>query len=288
MADPDIRTLSLGAGVQSTCLFLMSCEGEFEHTVDAAIFADTQNEPKWVYDTLGFLEKNFGHQIPIIRETVGNLSNDWFNGQESTVREERAMGAAMPFHLKQPDGSKGMAHRTCTQRYKITAITRATRRLLGLSRGEQVVGRYTAETWIGISLDEVQRVKPSQEEWITNRYPLVFDRATRRGGCIDWMEKRGYPLPRRSACVQCPFRSNDEWRDLRTLPEAWDQAVAFDKRLRSEKRYVSSRGDEEKAQLRGIPYLHASLVPLDEADINDTHSDQPDMFGNDCFGNCGT
>jgi hypothetical protein len=87
--------------------------------------------------------------------------------------------------------------------------------------------------------------------------------------------------------VFCPFRSNAEWRDLRTSPAAWAQAVEFDKRLRSEKRYVSSRGDEERAQLRGTPYLHASLVPLDEAVIDDDDPDQPDMFGNECEGMCG-
>jgi hypothetical protein len=265
----------------------MACAGEFGVIPDAAIFADTQCEPPWVYETLDQLEDECGHIIPIVRETVGNLGDDWFNGQESTVHDERAMGAALPLHLAMPDGSKGMAKRTCTPRYKIQAIIKATRRLLGLAPGARAVGRFSVESWIGISLDEVHRVKPSQEEWITNRHPLVFDRPMRRDDCKRWMAAHGHPLPKRSACVFCPYRSNAEWRDLRTSPTAWAQAVEFDKRLRSEKRYVSSRGDPEKAQLRGTPYLHASLVPLDEAVIDDDDPNQPDMFGNECEGLCG-
>jgi len=284
-SDFDLRVISLGAGVQSSAMYLMGCAGEFDVTPDAAIFADTQCEPPWVYEYLDYLE-SVG-TIPIIRETVGSLGDDWFNGQESTVNDERAMGAAIPLHLAMPDGSKGMAHRTCTQRYKITPIYRAIRRLLGLEPGQRVKGLYAVESWVGISLDEVQRVKPATEPWLTNRHPLVFDRPMRRNECLRWLRNNGHPLPRRSACVFCPYRSNAEWRDLRTSPEAWAQAVEFDKRLRSEKRYVSSRGDVDKAQLRGTPYLHVSLRPLDEADIGGDNSDQPDMFNNECEGMCG-
>lgn len=48
------RVLSLGAGVQSTTLFLMSLRGELP-PLDAAIFADTQWEPKAVYKHLNWL-----------------------------------------------------------------------------------------------------------------------------------------------------------------------------------------------------------------------------------------
>ena len=41
--------LNLGAGVQSTCLFLMFVTGEFDERLDYAVFADTQEEPESVY-----------------------------------------------------------------------------------------------------------------------------------------------------------------------------------------------------------------------------------------------
>lgn len=45
------RFISLGAGVQSTTMLLMSLNGDLERA-DCAIFADTQDEPKAVYDHL--------------------------------------------------------------------------------------------------------------------------------------------------------------------------------------------------------------------------------------------
>jgi len=50
-----IRVLNLGAGVQSTMLFLMLVDGELE-PVDIAFFADTGDEPKAVYEHLEFLK----------------------------------------------------------------------------------------------------------------------------------------------------------------------------------------------------------------------------------------
>ena len=48
---PTLRLLSLGAGVQSTTLLLMSLCGELPK-LDAAIFADTGWEPARVYEHL--------------------------------------------------------------------------------------------------------------------------------------------------------------------------------------------------------------------------------------------
>ncbi|NBW19669.1 MAG: hypothetical protein EBR82_68020 [Caulobacteraceae bacterium] len=47
--------LNLGAGVQSTALYLMSLDGEVQK-FDAAIFADTQEEPEDVYRHLEWME----------------------------------------------------------------------------------------------------------------------------------------------------------------------------------------------------------------------------------------
>ena len=54
---PDLRILSLGAGVQSSTLLMKIYNGEIA-PVDAAIFADTGNEPKEVYDWFKFRGKS--------------------------------------------------------------------------------------------------------------------------------------------------------------------------------------------------------------------------------------
>src|SRR5215472_2505905 len=57
-----IRIGNLGAGVQSTTLYLLEKEGKIE-PCEAWIFADTQEEPKAVYDHLAWLEAQGGTRI---------------------------------------------------------------------------------------------------------------------------------------------------------------------------------------------------------------------------------
>ena len=68
--DP-MHILSLGAGVQSSTLALMAAKGEVGPMPMAAIFSDTQAEPKEVYDWLDWLEKQLPY--PVYRVTAGNL-----------------------------------------------------------------------------------------------------------------------------------------------------------------------------------------------------------------------
>ena len=46
------HVLNLGAGVQSTALYLMFAKGDFPEKLDYAVFADTQEEPESVYKHL--------------------------------------------------------------------------------------------------------------------------------------------------------------------------------------------------------------------------------------------
>lgn len=54
-----MRILSLGAGVQSTTLLLMSRHGDIA-PLDGAVFADTGWEPQEVYRHLAWLEQESG------------------------------------------------------------------------------------------------------------------------------------------------------------------------------------------------------------------------------------
>lgn len=74
---PDLCELSLGAGVQSTTLFLLSAEGVLPR-LDGAIFADTGWEPAAVYEHLDRLEREVARPagIPIHRVSAGNIRDD--------------------------------------------------------------------------------------------------------------------------------------------------------------------------------------------------------------------
>lgn len=142
--DPALRVISLGAGVQSSTVYLLACEGELGH-VDGAIFADTGWEPKAVYEHLDRLEAHGGDRIPIYRVSAGNIRD--------TTRQKDFYDA--PYFLLHPDGSEGMARRQCTHQLKIRPIRRKLTELLveaGLKKQPGCV-----ESMMGISLDEVQR-----------------------------------------------------------------------------------------------------------------------------------
>lgn len=134
--------------------------------------------------------------------------------------------------------------------------------------------------WIGISLDEISRMKESRDAWVKCRWPLIEQR-TSRGDCLTWMNRHGYPEPPGSACKYCPFHDDDEWRRMKANePEEFNQAGIFEKRLQEIK--ASSQN------FRTTPYLHRSLVPLGQVDLS-TEEDQGqlNMFNNECEGMCG-
>jgi hypothetical protein len=53
-----LTVISLGAGVQSSTMALMAADGELPKP-DCAIFADTGNEPKAVYDLFRIFKESF-------------------------------------------------------------------------------------------------------------------------------------------------------------------------------------------------------------------------------------
>jgi hypothetical protein len=95
------------------------------------------------------------------------------------------------------------------------------------------------------------------------------------------MKRHGYPAPPRSACSYCPFHSDKEWRRLKDYePEAFAEAVRVEKELQRTKALTDN--------MRSVPWLHKSCVPLDQVDLsNDKDAGQLDMFGNECEGLCG-
>lgn len=273
LAEP-IHLLSLGAGVQSSTLALMAAHGECEPMPVAAIFADTQAEPASVYRWLDWLEKQL--PFPVHRVTRGNLTDDALRLRQRKDGDGKWTKTIIPVFIMNRDGSKGHLHRACTYDYKSAELTKAARRLAGIKRGQKTIGVIQ---WIGISLDELQRMKPSREPWCQHRWPLIEKRMTRQK-CLEWMESHGYPMPPRSACVYCPFHSNAEWRRLqREEPEEFARAVQFERDLH-----------EATAQTRmdGVPYLHSSLKPLDSIDFrSDVDKGQMLFWQDECMGMCG-
>jgi hypothetical protein len=163
-----LTIISLGAGVQSTTLALMAARGEIGPRPDCAIFADTQWEPRPVYQHLGWLRSPGVLPFPVHVVTAGNI-------REAIRRRENTTGgrfAAIPWHTVNPDGSKGLGRRQCSSEYKLEPIMREVRRLLGKGARDRIPPG-SVDVLIGISRDEAHRMKPARQAYMLNRYPLV-------------------------------------------------------------------------------------------------------------------
>lgn len=279
MSDP-VHILSLGAGVQSSTMALMAAHGEITPLPATAVFADTQDEPasvyRWLEQLRGFIAEA-PHPFPVEVVTKGKLS-DASTKMRVTADGQEHFTVGIPVFTRAGNGDEGkVRNRNCTRDYKIGPLLKAARRIGEVPRGCKEV---RVVQWIGISLDEVTRMKPSRDAWAQSRWPLIEMKMTRHD-CKQWMARMGYPEPPRSACVYCPFHNNHEWRRLKTEePEEFAKAVDFERRLQAAKAASDN--------FSTMPFLHRSLVPLDEVDLS-TKEDkgQLNLFQNECEGMCG-
>jgi len=256
-----MHLVSLGAGVQSSAMALMAARGEITPMPSAAIFADTQAEPDSVYKWLDWLETQL--PFPVVRTTAGSLIDACM-----TVKTNRKTGShyytnLIPAYIVNGNGTVGRLERHCTYNYKIIPILRKQKQLAGVRRRKkgQPPTAYVV-SWLGISLDEITRAKPSREWWCKSRWPLLEKRMTRQK-CLNWMESKGYPEPPRSACTCCPYRSYKEWRRLQAEePDSFQAACEFERDLQQLHASFSANG-----KINGVPYLTRVCRPLDEIDF---------------------
>jgi hypothetical protein len=255
MSEPSLRVLSLGAGVQSTALALMACDGALPG-LNAAIFADTGWEPKRVYRQLDRVAAELMTAgIPLYRVSKGNLREDSVNPAHRF--------ASVPYYVRNPDGSEGMGRRQCTAEYKLTPIMRACRELLGAAppNYRSVPRGRVVEQWIGFSTDEVHRANNRRDvRYAYKRFPLL-ELGMSRKDCERFLRARGWGDTAKSACIGCPFHGNAQWRELRdNYPDEWSDAVDFDRAIR--------KGGAHGLPLNSEAFLHRSRVPLEQAPIN--------------------
>ena len=272
-----LNIISLGAGVQSSTMALMAAHGEITPMPDCAIFADTQAEPRSVYVWLDWLEKQL--PFPVHRVTKGDMTKAALTAVSRKDPSGRQWSKSLiPAYVKNADGTRGIMRRACTYDYKVEQIEKTARRLANIKRGQATV---SVIQWIGISWDEAHRMKPARKPWTQHRWPLV-DLGMTRQHCLQWMERKNYPTPPRSACVYCPYHRDAEWKRLRDEePAEFWRAVKFERDLQAIKLITD--------KLNGVPYLHDSLVPLDQVDLRTAEdAGQMSMFGNECEGMCGT
>jgi len=270
------KVLSLGAGVQSTAVLLMSVLGELE-PIEHAVFADTGWEPKEVYKNLEWLV-DFTHSNSDTKVHVVSCGRNIKDDEEVAImRGIKAQGqrfVSMPYFTRTKSGD-GIVRRQCTREYKIDPVCKSVRDILSIPRKTKN-SVPMVEMWYGISSDESQRMRLADKWWMVNHYPLIELRMTRRD-CRNWVVDHGFPEPPRSACVACPLKSTADWRHLRdTYPVEFEEACVFDEKIRK------NGGDA------GDLFVHPKRIPLRSIDF-DSKEDlgQERLWDDECAGMCG-
>jgi len=244
---------SYGGGTQSVAIAVLVAEGKLPRP-ERIVIADTGREASETWEYMEeyvnpMLQKSVGLGIDIAPHTLATV--DLYGGKDG---EDLLIPAFT---------STGKLPTFCSDKWKKRVVAR-------WMRGEGYGPKNPVRVWIGISVDEVHRAKPSGTRWMEYQWPLLFDAPHRRDECKNVVMRAGLPNPPKSSCWMCPFRQNAQWRRLRDeYPQDWQRAVRFDEMIRQKDPDV---------------FVHHSAVPLAEADID--AGGQGDLFAECDSGFC--
>ena len=249
-----MKIISLGMGVQSTALYLMSSLGYIEKA-DYAIYADLKSEKPTTEKLVEYLfdwkKRNNGIEI-LIKEA--DIYTDIINGVNSDGRSFVTIPAFSE--------SGGMVRRQCTGEYKINTVKKKIRELHGLKHRQRM---KPTQLWLGISTDEIERAKISQMYNIEYKYPLIENQIS-RSDCKTFLEERSFHNVPKSSCVFCPYQQNRQFKEIKeNFPKQWKKIVDVDNAIRNN----SQRGKDDKL------FLHRSLKPINEVYLQE---DQEELF----------
>ena len=197
-----IRTLSLGAGVQSSYLLLKFPE---RYANGAVVHCDIANG-----------DREHG-EYPITYFIMDNIIKPFC--KEKNIRLEILTHKKGGLWQRCQDEKKIplMHPRWCTQDHKIRLMQQFIRKKLKANFPDNIV-----HTDIGFSFDEIERLHNynTQLKYVVNEYPLI-DKRIKRQECIDWLNVN-HPIVMngnkidwkdgKSGCWFCPF-----WRKSKLL-----------------------------------------------------------------------
>ena len=156
MSDREYHVLNLGAGVQSTAIYLMVVTGYIDDIpLDCAIFADTGEEPEAVYSHLQWLQSIEGPEIIVAKNDM-SLGDNLMQSDEG---DNKHRFSSIPAYTAfKPGDPMGITRRHCTYDYKVQAIERTIRRkLLGLKPRQRIPKGVHVHQYMGFSFDEPGR-----------------------------------------------------------------------------------------------------------------------------------
>lgn len=218
---------SCGGGVQSAAIAALIVQGRLPKP-DYSLIVDTEREKEttWTYYDEVLKPKLAAVGVDLIRIPKSRYATvDLWHDDDILI----------PAYTNK--NGLGKLSGYCSNEWKRRVIMRYLR--------EHRVER--CQNWVGISLDEMNRVRVSDKRWFQHRYPLIFEVPLRRGGCVELVKQMGWPPAPRSSCWMCPHHDDAEWQSMTEADMR--QAQLFEREIQ---------------QLDPHLFLHQQCVPLEE------------------------
>ena len=248
------QVISLGGGKASTSLFLRSLHGEIENPAELAVFADTGAEPQTTYNTIQYLQeyaKQFNVPVHIIKAEGKNIVD-----QELDTTTNNG---GMPLFTYNEKGEKMMLRKFCSGHFKRDPLRKYTKNYFNATH------KNPMHVWLGYTVDEAFRMKPSKMKYEQFRYPLIEKRLDRYE-CEKYLEKYGFDFVERSACLFCPYRRDEEWKILT------EEELVFVEKFEKELNETYCTSEDSKFK---VLRFHKSLDPITDRPFENP---QPNLF----------
>lgn len=248
---------SYGAGTQSIAIWLLIEEGKLPMP-NIIIMADTGREATrtWKYNVEHIFPRMLaaGANVHIAPHSLAHVDIYAQNGD-----------VLIPAYTQ-----NGKLPGFCSSKWKVAVIRRYLKNLYGHD--------FKCTMWLGMSTDEIERLRHSDVQWAENAWPLCgmpvsqdYGIRMTRTDCQQYVISRGLPPPPKSACFICGHTTNQEWaRMKREEPRDFAEAVKMD--------YLIRTNDQATNLAAKGLWLHKSRKPLDMVDFS-----QPDT-GQTSFG----
>jgi len=241
-------TMSYGGGKQTVAMITLVLEGRLPRP-DLIVFADTSYEVKTTFEYLDQVVqpalKEIGLKVEICGHEYANLDIVKGDSPETSA-------VLLPVFTRQ-NGRIGKMPTFCSNEWKQRPIRRWLR--------DQ--GVSDTDVWLGISLDEAERMKPSGMKWYRHVYPLIELVPMHRLQCIHQIDNYGWRVPFKSRCKMCPNQSALAWRQMKESGNGdFEAAVQIENEVRSK--------DSDM-------YFHELAIPLAQAvELSEAQSDMFD------------
>jgi hypothetical protein len=233
-----IKVLSYGGGLDSFAMLLGAIErGELPNY---AVFADTGSpngrDGEWPGTYLHMRD----YAIPLCQKY--GIEFVWITKDQYPVRGYESLIAFFE--------SKHMMltrmSRVCTSAAKVERIQSW--------MDDHIPAHEQIEVWIGFEAGEENRAANDPHNSKTcgagpsrrvNRFPLIEANLC-RCRCEIMTRKANYPVPRKSACIYCPFNSKGDWKTAaQEQPVTFARAVSLEENSSSPRSAASSFGSPE-------------------------------------------